>query len=308
MFSRWRVRSERGVLAALALLLLCIGAAKVTGLGVTSSPAAASRAAVAPCPGESIKFDAKDFSNSTRIDNNLFPLVPGTRLTFEGRANRGGGLLPHTVVSTITDLTKVINGVRAVIILETDNDDGELEEAELAFFAQDDDGNVWNLGEYPELYDNGLFDGAPSTWLAGLNDAQAGTHMLAKPRIGSGYSQGWAPDVDFLDCAKVIEEVPEVCIPARCYQDVLRIDETAPLVPEDGSQIKHHAPGTGVIQVSTTDDPEGETLVLTRNVRLSAHALARASRRALRLDRHGYRVSEVYRQTPRAERLSNTAE
>src|SRR3990170_3720292 len=69
---------------------------------------------------------------------------------------------------------------------------GQLVETELAFFAQDDDGNVWNLGEYPEEYENGEFVGAPSTWIAGLAGAEAGVHMLAEPRQGTGYYlQGW---------------------------------------------------------------------------------------------------------------------
>ena len=42
-------------------------------------------------------------------------------------------------------------------------------EGELALWAQDDDGNVWPLGEYPEEYDErGGFEAAPDTWLAGV--------------------------------------------------------------------------------------------------------------------------------------------
>ena len=71
----------------------------------------------------------------------------------KGAANRGQGRRPHQVITTVTDLTKVIDGVRTVVIWERDINDGRLLEGELAFQAQDDDGNVWNLGEYPEEYD-----------------------------------------------------------------------------------------------------------------------------------------------------------
>ncbi len=59
------------------------------------------------------------------------------------------GCCPTRLVTTVTDLTKVINGVRAVVILEKDINEGVLQEAELRFEAQDNAGNIWNLGEYP---------------------------------------------------------------------------------------------------------------------------------------------------------------
>ena len=64
-------------------------------------------------------------------------LAPGIQFTLAGEADRGGGLLPHRVVSTVTDLTKMINGVRTVVIVEKDVNEGDLQEAELRFEAQD---------------------------------------------------------------------------------------------------------------------------------------------------------------------------
>ena len=52
---------------------------------------------------------------------------------------------------------------------------------ELAFFAQDAGGNVWNFGEYPEEYTGGQFTGAPDTWITGTGGAHGGLHMLARP-------------------------------------------------------------------------------------------------------------------------------
>ena len=59
-----------------------------------------------------------------------------------------------------------------------------LQEQELAFFAQDDQGNVWNFGEYPEEYDNGKFTGAPSTWIRNEGGAYGG------PSTSHGHSHG----------------------------------------------------------------------------------------------------------------------
>ena len=44
-------------------------------------------------------------------------------------------------MTTVTDLSKVIDGVRTLVIWERDYTAGQLSEPELAFFAQDNAGN-----------------------------------------------------------------------------------------------------------------------------------------------------------------------
>src|SRR5512132_2007598 len=90
-------------------------------------------------------------SEPTEIDNKWFPLIPGTQFTLDGQSDRGFGLRPHRVLFTVTDVTKVVNGVRTVLVWDRDihGQDGQLVEEEIAFFAQDDRGNVWSFGEYP---------------------------------------------------------------------------------------------------------------------------------------------------------------
>ena len=100
------------------------------------------------------------------------------------RSSRAG-TTPHSVMFTVTDLTKQIDGVRTVVALDQDFLQGELQEQELAFFAQDDAGNVWNFGEYPEEYENGKLTGAPSTWIRGTGGAYGGIHMLGQPAVGA---------------------------------------------------------------------------------------------------------------------------
>ena len=243
------------------------------------------------------------FSRSTTVDNTLLPLVPGTQLTYEGRANRGTGVLPHRIVSIVTDLTKAIHGIRAVVIWERDFNEGQMVESELAFQAQDDEGNVWNLGEYPEVYEQGKLVGAEDTWITGLQRAQPGILMRAKPKIGSpGYLQGWAPEIEFRDRAKELKAGQRSCFSGRCYSNVLLTDEWNPLDPPDGHQLKYYAPGVGTIRVEPgAGDQDQETLVLVGNVRLDANALAEARRAALDEDARGYTVSnDVYAKTPRA--------
>jgi hypothetical protein len=248
-------------------------------------------------------FSPGAFTDPTTIDNGLLPLTPGSQLVMEGRANRGGGTLPHRVVFTVTDLTKVIGGVRSRVVWDLDVNEGVVVESELAFWAQDDAGNVWNTGEYPEEYEAGAFVGAPSVWLAGLDSAEPGIHMAAMPAVSktTRYLQGSAPSVDFLDCAKVTHVGTSTCVPVGCFEGAVRTAETSPLDPQGGTQIKFYAPGVGVVRVEAVNDPEGETLLLAERNALGAQAMADVRAEALRLDRHAYDISVLYRQTSPAE-------
>jgi hypothetical protein len=304
MFREQRVRSALlRTLAVLLLLLTSVGSAAASASQATiSSPARASSATATPSCSLLIRFHRNDFSNPTKINNKWFPLAPGTKFVLTGHAISEGRLEPHRVVIIVTDLTKVINGVRTLVIWERDYSAGQLVESELAFHAQDRHRNVWHFGEYPEDYEDGRFVGAPDTWIAGLAGAKSGILMLAKPRVGTpAYLQGLAPAIEFVDCAKVLKTGLKTCIPGKCYHNVLLIDEWNPLVPEDGHQRKYYARRVGNVRVGFVGGPEHETLVLAKVAHLCTKALAQVREEALKLDRRAYRVSKLYRHTPPAE-------
>jgi hypothetical protein len=248
-------------------------------------------------------FDSKNFDRSTHIDNKWFPLNPGTQFLYKGFTIEHGKRVSHRVVFTVTDLTKVINGVRAVVAHDSDYSGGKLVEAEIVFFAQDNDGTVWQLGEYPEEYENGKIAGAPA-WIHGVQDARAGISMKAEPRIGApGYSQGWAPAVSFMDRGVVDQVVQKLCVPLDCYEDVLVIDETSKQEP-GAHQFKYYARDVGIIRVGWKGAGEKtkETLDLVKVEQLGPQALAEARAAALKLETRAYKISKkVYVHTPPAE-------
>jgi hypothetical protein len=248
-------------------------------------------------------FDPKNFSDSTKIDNKYSTLEPGTQYVFEGRSNRGQGRLPHQVIFTVTDLTKEVNGVRAVVLWDRDINAGKLLEGELAMWAQDDDGNVWLLGEYPEEYDErGRFEAAPDTWLAGIDRAEAGIMMRADPKAGtSRYRQGFAPTIGFGDVAKVEETGQRNCVPTGCYEDVVVTRETNPEEPADGFQLKYYAPEVGNIRAAPRGGKEKEILVLIKERKLGPKEMDEVRREALKLDKRAYRSRPaVWGDTPPA--------
>src|SRR2546423_11749325 len=172
-------------------------AAALAALAVVPAPHALAGTAPPSRPQATEKdFAVRNFSaRSIVVDNRFLPLVPGRQFTLTGTTTGGN----HEVVFTVTNVTKWVDHVRTVVIWDRDFQDGELAEEELAFMAQDDAGNVWSLGEYPEEHQDGEVS-APSTWLAGHNGATAVVLVQAQPRTGTpAYIQGRSPDIELFD-------------------------------------------------------------------------------------------------------------
>jgi hypothetical protein len=249
-------------------------------------------------------FDPGRFSDPVTIDNQWFPLKPGTQLTWEGSALDGKDKIARKVVFTVTDLTKTIGGVRTVVGWDRDYNDGELVEPELVFFAQDDDGNVWTLGQYPEEYEDGKLVATPA-WLAGFEGAKAGLVMRTAPATGTAdYSQGLGPKVEYADRAKVRMVNERTCVPAGCYEDVLVTEEWDTADPK-ARQLKYYASGVGNVRVGWAGRDEEEILELTRVAQLGPAALAEVRRDVLKLERRAYKLSKnMFGRTPPAEQSS----
>ncbi len=249
-------------------------------------------------------FDRNKFTDPTNVNNQWLPLTPGLETVLDGTVTDADGSTPHQVVVTVSDVTKMIDGVRVLVVLERDYGDGALEEEELSFVAQDGDGTVWNMGEYPEEYENGKFAGAPSTWIPGNEEARPGIHMQATPEVGTpSYLQGYAPKIEFEDRGQVSQANQEVCVKTGCYNDVIVVDEWNPAEqPQDGHQFKYHAPGVGVVQVRGEGGEEQENLELISHRTLNSDEMGTIRARVLELDKRAYKhAKSAYGNTAPAE-------
>jgi hypothetical protein len=291
-------------IAVIFITLLIMLSAAACGAQSGSKQGGSEHTQAVPLTGSAEDFKRAQFDDPTHIDNRWLPLKPGTQLVYEGSAIVDeGSRQPRRVVTTVTDLSKVIDGVRTLVILETDYTAGQLSEPELAFFAQDNAGNVWLVGEYPEEYEDGKFDKAPA-WISGQKGARAGIAMLANPRLGTpDYAQGFAPPpVDFTDCARVYKMGQKTCTPVDCYKNVLVTEEFNPDEP-GAFQPKYYASGVGNVRVGWrgAKEEEKETLELVELNHLSPEAVAKVRKEALEMDGRAYERSEVYRETPPAQ-------
>jgi hypothetical protein len=284
------LRSANLVLAAAAVALASGALLACGGDSSSNTPAAAD--VTQP------KLDRSAYTaTATATDRNrFFPLKPGYQSVRLGKVNRGSRRLAHRRVTTVTDVFKVIDGVRAVALLDQDFDGGQIAEQALDFLAVDRRGTVSYLGSYTEAYEGGQFVNANDGWLAGVRGAKAGTYMLAKPRVGSpAYTQENQPGSE-PTVAKVVRTGIKTCVPFKCYTGVLVIEE-------GGSENKYFAPGVGGIKTEPKGGGEQETEELINLTRLSRRGVAELSAEALKLDRHARStVPDVFGSSKRAAR------
>ena len=245
--------------------------------------------------GKYLELDPTKFERSTTIDNEWWPLIPGTRLTYEGFTVDEGRKIRHRIVETVTNLTKVINGVRTVVNLELDFRNDKLLEKEIAFHAQDHEGNVWHLGQLRETYEDGTQLVGGQSWLVGHpKEAKAGIRMLAKPAVGTpAYSQGYAPaPFHWTDRARVTQMSQKAKVPAGTYRDVMVIEEWDEESPKGAVQTKYYARGVGIVRIGYKGpDTNKEEMNLVKIEQLSAEAMAEARAAVLDLEQRAYEYS-----------------
>jgi hypothetical protein len=288
-------------------------ASTLIGLSACSGSSADDPADAAPDGSPAPWASAEDYSPdrfaaSADVNHRWYPLQPGDRLDYRGSSLEDGERLNHGVTIIVTDLVKEIDGVPNVVVWERDYTDGELVETELALFAQDRDGHIWHMGEYPEEWEDGELVATPA-WVHGIAGATAGITIAAQPETGTpAYAQGFAPKpINWEDHGKVYKTGQQTCVPADCYSDVVVIEEFEPSI-EQAWQDKYYAPGIGVVRVGWrgANDDSKEVLELVDYRRLSDDELAEVRADALALEKRANRISkDVWGRTPPAEPRSD---
>ena len=243
-------------------------------------------------------FDPAKFSHPTQIDSPWFPMKPGLRMTFEGTSVTDEGVtIKRKMQINVTGLTKTIGGIKSVVSYDLDWAKGALVEAELACIAQDDDGNVWLMGEYPEEYDdgNGVITGNPA-WFHGIDDALAGILVPGKPELGSpSFAEGWGPKVEYNDRGRVDSVGVTVCVPVDCYKDAVVIAESS-ADEVNAEQLKYYVKGVGNVGVKGrgSKDTEHQMMWLTKVETLDAKGLEKVNASALALEKKAKGRNKVY--------------
>lgn len=198
-------------------------------------------------------IDPADFVEA--IDNPYLPLTPGNRWVYEGLEEDAG----VRVEVEVTDERRDVMGIPAVVVRDTEYEDGEIVEDTYDWFAQDREGNVWYLGEDTAEYENGEVINTEGAWEGGVDGALPGIVMPADPAVGDANRQEYYSG-EAEDMGEVLEVGASHAIAAGDYDDVLVTVEWSPLEP-DVVENKYFAPGVGLIQaVKVSGGSGGEEL------------------------------------------------
>jgi hypothetical protein len=204
-------------------------------------------------------FNAKNFPQSTNINNRYFPLLPGTTFIYEATQ----GPREHDEFAVTQD-TKEVLGVDCVVVHDTASINGQVVEDTFDYFAQDKFGNVWYMGEDTKQLKNGTVVGTEGTWLAGVDGAMPGFVMEGQPAEGDAYRQENSPGVAE-DNAQVVSLTGSVSVPFGSWQgNVLVTYEWSPLEPKVTEE-KDYALDVGLVRSSTIRGGSGESVLVSVN-------------------------------------------
>ena len=199
-----------GIVLAAACALIAAGCSSDSSSSSSASgaPTTTEGAAAAPtecgtdsgsgCAPTSDRVDvtAPVFSRPTEVTNPLFPISRLRSALLLG--NDDGRML--RVETTLLPGTKTIDldgkKVETLVSQYVAYLDGRILEVALDWYAQDDNGAVWYLGEDVFNYEDGAVANRDGTWLAG-KDGPAAMIMPAKPQLGDVYRPENSPGIVF---------------------------------------------------------------------------------------------------------------
>src|SRR5262249_44334115 len=162
------------VLGALGLAAVAVALGACGGGG--------SSASALPTGTEPSNLDPAEFT--TEIDNPYWPMRPGDRWVYRGTDNEGA---KRQDVETVTNRTKTIEGIEARVVHDVVSEHGRVVEDTFDWYAQDADGNIWYLGEDTKEFENGKLKTTEGSWEAGVDGAEPGIVVPAKPEPGVSY-------------------------------------------------------------------------------------------------------------------------
>lgn len=253
----------RGVPAATAVTAGLV-AGLVAGLGGPGTAGAAAPAAdecAQPGPyglphgGETVDLDPRDFT--TKIDHPYWPMRPGTVWHLVEKGDGG----TQRVTVTVTDRTRLIQGIEARVVHDVVRSGGQVVEDTQDWYAQDSGGSIWYLGEATAEYENGKVVSTEGSWEHGRDGAQAGILLPARPEAGCAYREEYLAG-EAEDRALVLAHREAARVPAGFYENLLHTANTTPL-HEDLLENKFYARGVGpVLEVDLS--PSFGRAVLTR--------------------------------------------
>jgi hypothetical protein len=186
------------------------------------------------------------------IDHPYWPMRPGSRWVYREGAQQ--------VVVTVTNRKKLVRGIQATVVHDVVTEDAELVEDTRDWYAQDEDGNLWYLGEQTKEYEHGKVKSTEGSWEAGVDGAEAGIVLPAKPEVGLAYRQEYLKG-EAEDEARILSVDERAEVPFGAFDHVLMTKDFTRLEP-DLVEHKFYARDVGpVLTVAVSGGSDREELV-----------------------------------------------
>jgi hypothetical protein len=214
-----------------------------------TAAALAVAAVIASCGGardlpqgaERVDLDPAAFSAD--IDNRYWPMTPGTRWTYREVDEEGRRL--EVVVTATSETKEIANGIMARVVRDTVTAGGRLIEDTFDWYAQDEEGNVWYLGEETAEFEHGKVTTRAGSFEGGVDGALPGIIMPAKPRDDMSYRQEYYPG-EAEDNGEVLAVEEQAQTAAGHFEQAVLTRDTNALEPMV-LEYKLYAPNVGPV-------------------------------------------------------------
>jgi hypothetical protein len=171
-----------------------------------------------------------------RGHNPYFPLTPGLKIHLSDGS--------ESVVLSVLDEIKVVDGVETRVVEERETENGELVEISRNYVAIDaTTGDVYYFGEDVDIYEDGKVASHDGAWLAGVNGVGFGLIMPGRPTLGDRFYLEDAPGA--VERVEIKDLHAEIETPLRRFADLVYILEHDVL--DGGQSHKWFAAGIGMV-------------------------------------------------------------
>jgi hypothetical protein len=196
------------------------------------------------------------FSHPREITNPYLPLSSLKQDVLEGKEGSDKIRIERTAKPDIRKTYTINNQpVETLCVEDREYINGALAEVALDYFAQDDSGAVFYLGEDVDEYKDGKIVGHSGTWHFGRDTQSPGVLFPAQPKLGDKFmSEDVSKEIHEND--EIVSLSETVTTPAGVYTNCIKLKE----VLADGDiEYKYFAKGIGVVR----EVPEGGDVLLS---------------------------------------------
>jgi signal transduction histidine kinase len=188
---------------------------------------------------------AMKFSHPRDITNPYVPLSMLKQDVLEGSEGAKKVRIERTAKPNLHKTFKIgTQEIEAFVVEDREWEDGQLAEVAVDYFAQDDAGTVFYLGEDVDEYQGGKLSSHEGSWLLGKDTQNPGVIFPGILKLGAKFkSEDVNKDINEDD--EVVSMSEDVVTPAGSYKNCVKVKES---LADGTTEYKYYAKGVGVVR------------------------------------------------------------